>query len=282
MDDFPGAFATVKRAIQEDWWSQRLPFMRAEKAKIMGNYTLMPRVEKILNDHVMTTTLPAPTQDQPVCFIHSCNLGDRTYAILQKFIDRIAAANSPFGFIFVNNTGEPLQQDRLTIPSAVSLIIRESSRDTRLFEPDTLRLLSCYATRYPTTKILYLHTKGISYDPASVIGRNSRDWVDYMLFAALSDARASLRILDTYDTIGVNRTESPHLHYSGNFWWATAAYLARQPTFTLTDKMSAEWWILRGEGKHRNLHSSDINHFNSSYPEESYRTQVSDALHTTD
>jgi 2-polyprenyl-3-methyl-5-hydroxy-6-metoxy-1,4-benzoquinol methylase len=279
MDDFAGAFATVKRAIQEDWWSQRLPFMRAEKAKIMDNYTLMPRVEKILNDHI-AKTIPSATTD-PICFIHSCNIGNQTYAVLQKFIDRIAAANRPFAMVFINNTGTPLQCDRLTIPTNVPITIRESSRDTQLFEADTLRLVSSYCKHNSAAKVLYLHTKGISYDPASPIEKYSADWVDYMLFAALSDVSASFCLLDQYDTVGVNMVMAPHRHYSGNFWWSTAKHIADLPVYTLTDKMSAEWWLLQKEGgKHRNLYSSHINHFTTAYPENNYRSALHDILGT--
>ncbi len=48
MDDFESAFATVKQAIQEDWWSQRLPYIRAEKKRVLERYAFMPILENIL------------------------------------------------------------------------------------------------------------------------------------------------------------------------------------------------------------------------------------------
>lgn len=50
MNDFAAAFATIKRAIQEDWWSQRLPAIRKEKARILETMTVMPTVERILRE----------------------------------------------------------------------------------------------------------------------------------------------------------------------------------------------------------------------------------------
>lgn len=278
MDDFAGSFALIKRAIQENWWLQRLPYMRAEKKKIMGSYTLMPRVEHILNDYY-SNTLPSPSSSSPVCFIHSCNVNNRAYNLLQKFLDLLSVANQKFSFILINNTGVPLQQEKLKIPPTLSVIIRESSQDTQLFEADTLRIVSSYCKQHPTAKILYLHTKGVSYEPSSPLGGNVKDWIDYMLFASLSDVSACISLLDTYDTIGVNMSNTPHLHYSGNFWWSTAAHITNLPTYTLTDKMSAEWWILQKEGgNYLNLYSSNINHFKSPYPLNMYRLNVMRSL----
>jgi glycosyltransferase involved in cell wall biosynthesis len=50
MNDFEGAFQTVKRAIKEDWWSQRLPYIRKEKDKILDYYNFMPTIERILKE----------------------------------------------------------------------------------------------------------------------------------------------------------------------------------------------------------------------------------------
>ena len=50
MNDFGAAFDTIKRAIQEDWWGQRLPAIRKEKARILETMTVMPTVERILRE----------------------------------------------------------------------------------------------------------------------------------------------------------------------------------------------------------------------------------------
>ena len=48
LDDFEGAFAVVKRAIEEDWWSVRIDIIRREKRKIMEEMGFFPNLKKVL------------------------------------------------------------------------------------------------------------------------------------------------------------------------------------------------------------------------------------------
>ena len=48
LDDFEGAFAVVKRAIEEDWWSARIDIIRREKRKIMEELGFFPNLKKVL------------------------------------------------------------------------------------------------------------------------------------------------------------------------------------------------------------------------------------------
>lgn len=48
MNDFEKSFEIVKQAIQENWWEQRLPFIRAEREKILEYYAFCPTVERII------------------------------------------------------------------------------------------------------------------------------------------------------------------------------------------------------------------------------------------
>ena len=49
FNDFPASYELIKRAIAEDWWSQRLPYIRAEKAKILEQYMFLPLAAKYVN-----------------------------------------------------------------------------------------------------------------------------------------------------------------------------------------------------------------------------------------
>jgi hypothetical protein len=48
LDDFEGAMAVVKRAIEEDWWSARVDIIRMEKNKILEEIGFFPRLKKEL------------------------------------------------------------------------------------------------------------------------------------------------------------------------------------------------------------------------------------------
>ena len=48
MDDFEGSYRTIKTAIEEDWWSQRIAIIRQEKQKILNELAFFPTVERIV------------------------------------------------------------------------------------------------------------------------------------------------------------------------------------------------------------------------------------------
>lgn len=48
--DFEKDYQTVQKAINEDWHSQRLPYIREAKKKILHELQFFPRLEKILNN----------------------------------------------------------------------------------------------------------------------------------------------------------------------------------------------------------------------------------------
>jgi hypothetical protein len=48
MADFEGSYRTIKTAIVEDWWSQRIDIIRQEKQKILNELAFFPTVERII------------------------------------------------------------------------------------------------------------------------------------------------------------------------------------------------------------------------------------------
>lgn len=51
LSNFEKDYEIVKRAIEEDWWSQRIEYIRAEKQKILNELQFFPRLEKIINEN---------------------------------------------------------------------------------------------------------------------------------------------------------------------------------------------------------------------------------------
>jgi hypothetical protein len=48
--NFQEDFEKIQKAIKEDWWSQRLPYIKAEKHRILNQLQFYPRLQKIIND----------------------------------------------------------------------------------------------------------------------------------------------------------------------------------------------------------------------------------------
>jgi FkbM family methyltransferase len=57
LNDMERSKSIVKKAIQEDWWSQRLPFIRAEKQKIITNLGFFPTLKNIIESKRYHATL---------------------------------------------------------------------------------------------------------------------------------------------------------------------------------------------------------------------------------
>jgi hypothetical protein len=171
--------------------------------------------------------------------------------------------------IIINNIGIPLDEPFYTAQDKRIQVI-QCSEDPNLFEIPTLKLISEFSKKHPCSKVLYLHSKGISYDKQSDLYACSTDWIKMMLHFLCKHSAESLKALDTCDTTGCNLLHLPNPHYSGNFWWANANYIKRLSTGDLTDKMSAEWWLLTGRGSLSEQHHSGVNHFTERYPVSRY------------
>jgi hypothetical protein len=51
ITDFEKCYQTIKTALEEDWWSQRIDIIRQEKQKILNEMAFFPRIEKIFKQH---------------------------------------------------------------------------------------------------------------------------------------------------------------------------------------------------------------------------------------
>jgi hypothetical protein len=105
------------------------------------------------------------------------------------------------------------------------------------------------------TKLLYLHTKGVTrwQTTTYTIGttrhdipnlyRNIEDWRHFMEWYLIKEYKRCLDLLDTDNTVGVNYLTSPR-HYSGNFWWARGDYYLKLPRDRSTPGVSSEVYII--------------------------------------
>ena len=83
-----------------------------------------------------------------------------------------------------------------------------------------------------------------------------------------------------YDTIGCNYMLRPTPHYSGNYWWATPAYISKLPSLNpYTGKFDAEFWLLTSStcthapvSHSLVIHESEVQHYIYPYWPHMYRS----------
>lgn len=122
-------------------------------------------------------------------------------------------------------------------------------------EPDTLNFIKNRALKFENnTPILYMHTKGVTYDHP-ILNRNVKAWVRYLDLWCIGYWKENIKALETHDTSGGFLYTGPMKHYSGNFWWANSDYIK---TLSTLDKENikplerGEFWICSGEDSKNN------------------------------
>jgi hypothetical protein len=264
INDFEGSFQVVKKAIKDNLWEERLPFILKEKQKVLEFYGFFPTLERII-------------KPKAICFIHSCNLGTPESAEILDRVLNSAKRVKDLDTIMINNIGKPLDIPFYTSQDNRIRVIN-FSEDITLFELPTLKLMHDYCKDNQNTKVLYLHTKGVSYSNKLDGYIHLIHWIEMMLYFMCEKSEDCLRALNTHDTVGCNFSEKPMPHYSGNFWWATSKHLSKLSKGDLMNKMSGEWWLLSNNPNKYIAHNSEINHFQQPYPREVY-TQFVPTFH---
>ena len=194
------------------------------------------------------------------CFIHSCSLKNND--ILDEIVDKINKME--FDHVFIINIGNKINK---VYRENVDII--EYSENINLFEIPTINIIHSFCVRNPESKVLYLHTKGVSYQ---TVPKQVADWKNMMLYFLINND--CVKLLEKHDIVGCNYLENPHPHFSGNFWWTRASYVNKLKPIETTVKHDAEWWIFsdnKSNPSYYSLHNSNINHYHELYPLERYK-----------
>ena len=194
------------------------------------------------------------------CFIHSCSL--RNHDILDDILGKIKKIQ--FDRIFVINIGIELNKIY-----GENVVVIEYSDNINLHEIPTINILHSFCVRNPESKVLYLHTKGVSYP---TVPQPVADWTNMMLYFLINND--CIKLLDHNDIVGCNYLENPCPHFSGNFWWTRASYVVKLKPIETTVKHDAEWWIFsdnKFNPSYYSLHNSNVNHYQEIYPLEKYK-----------
>lgn len=216
---------------------------------------------------------PLASNTPLACFIHSTTLDLWKDTYLIELLDAMKNSGllAKMSSVCVINTGKPVDHSHLESHYAPVKVVYYSE-NTMDFENATIRILHTFAKLNPTYKILYMHTKGISYTPNHVFYLGVQAWNQYMRYCLVTHHARCVRLLDVYDTVGCNFRPTEHgngQHYSGNYWWGHARYIQQLPIHYLKDKYHPEFWLLQKEPLYFNVHS--IEHmYEQAYPLANY------------
>jgi hypothetical protein len=137
--------------------------------------------------------------------------------------------------------------------------IIHSSTDITAFEFPTLELMKKICLE-DDCKVCYVHTRGVTHPtcPCAVDHRH------YMSYFNLERWETCVEKLDVHDAVGVDYSDWPFRHFSGNFWWSKSSWINKltrnwQEVPTLDERHIPEFWLgsLPG-GNFCNLWSSGI------------------------
>ena len=267
LDNFEKSFQIIKESIQNNLWEKRLNIIRAEKQKVLEYYSFFPTIERIFKENPGNKYFSFVQDVKNICFIHSCNLPNVGTEVLDSLILQIKTSGliDSLDYIIINNIGNPIDK---TYGEKIHII--NYSANVKLFEIPTIRLISDFASQFRDVKLLYMHTKGISYTK-NTQNKNVIDWTNYMSYFMIDKYEDCLEKLNQYDAVGCNYLTAPRKHFSGNFWWANTNYIQNISTGELQERHDAEWWILSQTDNFQSIHNSNINHYLEPYPENNYK-----------
>lgn len=153
----------------------------------------------------------------------------------------------------------------------------------------TIKALYDYCCLKENTKVLFLHSKGVtwSYSEETAnniiktnagdfktkdIYHNAQDWRKYLEHVLINGWKKCVSLLSTHDIVGTEWVENSDIqeivynipHYSGGMWWATSNYIkSLNPNF-ITNNMiigryATELWIGTNNPKYHNFYTSNRN-----------------------
>lgn len=138
---------------------------------------------------------------------------------------------------------------RYPLPQGIQCIYRGSRINE--YEFPTVRAMWTFCKNNPRAKVLYLHTKGVSRPKNEALAVN---WRKFMMHYMIERWRECVPLLKRYDIVGLNwrpLKKNKLWHFSGNFYWARAHYIASlaPPVNKTNDRRDVEFWIGSGKGK---------------------------------
>ena len=217
------------------------------------------------------------TTPKLACFLHSTTLEIWKDEFLMTLLNHIKSSGllGKLDHFCIVNTGLPIKDHIIEKEFHPAKVIHYSNH-TNDYENVTIKLLYTFCRFNPDYKVLYMHTKGISYDKEHTFLPGIHSWNRFMMYGLVDNYAKCLRLMHIYDTVGSNyrpREDGNNQHYSGNFWWATAKYISTLPIAYMKNKYDPEFWLLQNKPMYFNIHTLE-HMYQNTYPVENYCDDV--------
>lgn len=99
-------------------------------------------------------------------------------------------------------------------------------------EGETVESVYRFCKLNPDYKVLFFHAKGASRQFVPQL----HAWRMFLEYIVIDRWKECIKKLKTYDAVGAKLRMHPSPHFSGNFWWANADYVATlDESFLYTD-----------------------------------------------
>jgi hypothetical protein len=211
------------------------------------------------------------------CFLHSTTLEIWKDDFLMTILKQIKSSGllEKLDHFCIVNTGLPINDSAIEKDFYPAKVIHYSQK-TNDFENVTIKLLYTFCRFNPDYKVLYMHTKGISYDKDHTFLPGIHSWNRFMMYGLVDNYAKCLRLMHIYDTVGSNyrpHEDGNNQHYSGNFWWASAKYISTLPISYMKNKYDPEFWLLQNKPMYFNIHTLE-HMYQNTYPVENYCDDV--------
>ena len=243
---------------------------KPDNFNILDSNYFFQTVEKIIDSHLEYKKYFNNLKKMDykiVCFIHSCTINNNLI-ILKNLISKIIDTNliSKLDLIIINNIGDSIDISDLNLFQDINdkFYLINYSCNPLFFEIPTINLIHSFSLFNPDIKLLYLHTKGSSYNN---LNSTIADWINLLIYVNIENHDKCLKNLDDYDCVGCNYYLSPEKHFSGNFWWSKTNYIRKLDRINNLIRLKAEFWLCSREyAKIKSLHNSHTDHYYWVYP----------------
>jgi hypothetical protein len=218
-------------------------------------------------------------------FYHICLLNDWARVFsgqLNKIIDsgllKIAQK------LYLSVVGDKAEEIAPLLAFHEKIQIVYTNNEPTVYEMPTLDILHRHCISNPKPKnsaVLYIHTKGVSYEALSQQKQYIENWRNYLEYFNIDQYQVCLKYLENHDLCGVNWQQHQGIgHFNGNFWWANTEYIKKLPNISQApimnneERFKAESWIgLSSTKKVACLWESNTDHYTTAYPPEKYTAQ---------
>lgn len=238
------SYQLIQKAIKENWYKERLPYIKAAKRDILNRLYFFPT---LYTDIRRLKSQKVTVNYRRTCVIHADDT-ETFDGVYKKVLDRIYLFDQ---VIIQTTTPMNISHPKVTIQYT----------NPYTFQLETMNLIRTLSENNEL-EVLYLHAKKRTTP-------QENDYANMLIYFLLEKAEDCIRQLKDHDTVGCNLE---NMQYGGNCWWAKSSYLRTLAYLPpIQQKDALEWLCMNHLGKHHEIYHSGLNHAEFCYPSFLYK-----------